>query len=387
MALQTSGAISINDIVGEFGGTAPHSLSEYYGVGGGSSSISLGLTPALFTVSGNNAVWTSRSVDISAYEGCGVRPVFLHTNMSGFRADLQLDQIGFGTSLQSFESASSVGSWQTTTRSTAAYASATFSALTTSTTATGSWARDSGGTSSGSTGLTSAANGSWYVYTEATSYFTSTYKYFLRNASSTTITSSNNTLNFSEARYGSNMGTLTAYLDVTSLPPSGAPASGTISLSDFYGLAGPTDLSGISHIFQTFYPIVGYGNGFTYNSTTYNGGTLSPTAIPGTSENIVGVIAYSNPGFQGVYLYTDGTSNSGWSTVTISSDNGFRTYTANRANLPFTLASSVGGTNSGYGGFWTLATQGSTPGYYAFEAVNGTNSPAQSGNAFTIVFT
>jgi hypothetical protein len=44
MALQTSGAISINDIVGEFGGTAPHSLSEYYGVAAGipsSGAISL----------------------------------------------------------------------------------------------------------------------------------------------------------------------------------------------------------------------------------------------------------------------------------------------------------------------------------------------------------
>lgn len=35
MALQSSGAISINDIVTEFGGTAPHSLSEYYGVASG----------------------------------------------------------------------------------------------------------------------------------------------------------------------------------------------------------------------------------------------------------------------------------------------------------------------------------------------------------------
>jgi hypothetical protein len=30
MALQTSGTISLADIVGEFGGSAPHSLSEYY---------------------------------------------------------------------------------------------------------------------------------------------------------------------------------------------------------------------------------------------------------------------------------------------------------------------------------------------------------------------
>ena len=30
MALPSSGTLSINDIVGEFGGSAPHSLSEYY---------------------------------------------------------------------------------------------------------------------------------------------------------------------------------------------------------------------------------------------------------------------------------------------------------------------------------------------------------------------
>lgn len=35
MALQESGPISILDIANEFGGTAPHSLSEYYGVSGG----------------------------------------------------------------------------------------------------------------------------------------------------------------------------------------------------------------------------------------------------------------------------------------------------------------------------------------------------------------
>lgn len=35
MALQSSGAISLNDIAGEFGGSAPHSLNEYYGVATG----------------------------------------------------------------------------------------------------------------------------------------------------------------------------------------------------------------------------------------------------------------------------------------------------------------------------------------------------------------
>ena len=35
MALQSSGAISLNDIAGEFGGSTPHSLSEYYGAASG----------------------------------------------------------------------------------------------------------------------------------------------------------------------------------------------------------------------------------------------------------------------------------------------------------------------------------------------------------------
>ena len=35
MALQSSGPISLSDIAGEFGGSTPHSLSEYYGAAGG----------------------------------------------------------------------------------------------------------------------------------------------------------------------------------------------------------------------------------------------------------------------------------------------------------------------------------------------------------------
>lgn len=35
MALQSSGAISLADIAGEFGGSTPHSINEYYGVANG----------------------------------------------------------------------------------------------------------------------------------------------------------------------------------------------------------------------------------------------------------------------------------------------------------------------------------------------------------------
>ena len=44
MALQSSGAISLNDVAGEFGGSQPHALNEYYGVDTGvpsSGTISL----------------------------------------------------------------------------------------------------------------------------------------------------------------------------------------------------------------------------------------------------------------------------------------------------------------------------------------------------------
>lgn len=44
MTLQSSGAISLGDVAGEFGGSTPHSLSEYYGVDTGvpsSGTISL----------------------------------------------------------------------------------------------------------------------------------------------------------------------------------------------------------------------------------------------------------------------------------------------------------------------------------------------------------
>ena len=58
MALQSSGAISIGDIAGEFGGSTPHSLSEYYGVASGvpsSGAISIsnfyGKSNIVFTLS------------------------------------------------------------------------------------------------------------------------------------------------------------------------------------------------------------------------------------------------------------------------------------------------------------------------------------------------
>lgn len=58
MALQTSGAITISDIQGEFGGSAPHSLSEYYRGGA--------FVP---DISANSGIPTSGTIKLSDFYG------------------------------------------------------------------------------------------------------------------------------------------------------------------------------------------------------------------------------------------------------------------------------------------------------------------------------
>lgn len=58
MALQNSGPISILDLVTEFGGSAPHSLNEYYRGGG--------LVP---DIPANNNVPTSGTIGLSNFYG------------------------------------------------------------------------------------------------------------------------------------------------------------------------------------------------------------------------------------------------------------------------------------------------------------------------------
>lgn len=61
MALPESGAISLNDVATEFGGTTPHSLSEYYGVDTG--------VPSSGTISLSDFYGTSSLVIGQAYQG------------------------------------------------------------------------------------------------------------------------------------------------------------------------------------------------------------------------------------------------------------------------------------------------------------------------------
>lgn len=347
MALQTSGQISLGDIQTEFGGSNPIAISEYYGVGDTSGAQPTGLTTALFTASSNSSVWINRSIDISIYEGHTVRPVFLHTGMSGFRADLQLDNIGFGTSLYTF-SANATG-WQTSgAGNQLAYLNVS-NWINVGGVTNGRWCRDQGGTSSSSTGLTTDASGSssgWYLYTEVTSNFASANKYWLRGPE-TVITSSNSTFNFSEARYGSNIGTLTAYLYVTAQPSGGgtAPASGTISLSDFYGLSAPPPTTVVTAGDNGYYSYGGFADNVqrTSSNTLNIGSATGKLLVDGSA--ITGIAGITNPGRSGVDIWATGSGgNSGWTSVAVSgtvaganASGGFTrancTYTADTQNL------------------------------------------------------
>lgn len=58
MTLQTSGTISLTDIAGEFGGSVPHGLNEYY-KGGGSVPSTVGTAAGSYTayVTGSSGYW------------------------------------------------------------------------------------------------------------------------------------------------------------------------------------------------------------------------------------------------------------------------------------------------------------------------------------------
>ena len=173
MALQTSGAISLNDIHVEAGGTTGTQASlndtdirgltpasgstistgagteidfaDFYGASV-ASSIEAGLSDSLDSVSGTSDAWATRTVDISAYAGEEVRLVFGYVNGSqgtSFQGDIQLDDIRLDGTTYSFENTGH--SWQTTTSNTLVsnYGSASFSTLATGTT-TGKWNVDSG---------------------------------------------------------------------------------------------------------------------------------------------------------------------------------------------------------------------------------------------------
>ena len=173
----------------------------------------LGLTSSLDSISGELSGWRTRSnIDISEYLGATVRPVFHYYSGSSFRGDIQIDNIQIGGYTYSFES--SLQSFQCDNSSNSAnYTSVSWVSLATGT-LLGRWNRDSGGTPSSNTGMTSAANGTYYVYAE-TSGSGSPGKNFWLRGPEIVLPSDIPVMSYAEARLGVNMGTLNVYLDIT----------------------------------------------------------------------------------------------------------------------------------------------------------------------------
>ena len=188
--------------------------SAQSGGGGSTPSYTLGLSSSLDSVTGQNATWSQRSIDISAYAGATVRLVFHYTNGSSFTGDIQLDQINLDGTTYTFENTTE--SFETNGGNESTYNTVTWYEVITSFSSPGRWSRDSDGTPSGSTGLTTGAAGtSWYLYAETSSPASVTgYNFWLRSPQVTL--SGSPTLSYYEGRLGAGIGTLNVYIDVIS---------------------------------------------------------------------------------------------------------------------------------------------------------------------------
>ena len=181
--------------------------------------ISTGMSSLILQTTGDNSSWVQKTTDISAYGGATVRPVYHYDMISSvFTADLQLDKIVVGNETYNFNS--NATGWQTTTTDKAIgdYADNVFTDVATGTT-TGRVNRDSGGTGSSGTGLIIDADGNgsgsgFYLYFETSSPANSFNYDFLLRGPEVTLPS-NPTWTWFEARHGTNVGNLNAYLFVS----------------------------------------------------------------------------------------------------------------------------------------------------------------------------
>jgi len=221
-----------NDASDRPDGSTPHSMSEFYSYDHGATSLSTGLTSALYTENlSSNSSWRNfdlaDEISLTPYRGITARLVIHYTNgTSGtsYQGDFQVGSIVyFGAS--SFNFQYSLTNWQTTTgdivpANAAAYNAASFSSLATGTTSGRFNRRSSSGTPSGGTGLSPSGltNSNFYAYAE-TSGNSSTmlgYGFFLRSPQATFANDSDPNISFDIAHYGSNVGSLNVFLDIIS---------------------------------------------------------------------------------------------------------------------------------------------------------------------------
>ena len=250
MALQTSGAISLNDIHVEAGGGsgtsatindtdirgligkgsgAQSSFNEYYGASSGVTEQAYYEVTLLQTLSGQYSSWGYYSVNMAAYAGQTGRLVFHYTNgtvSTSYRGDLQFDDVQIDGTQWNFENTGDnwVTSYTTigTTGPFDPSTPATYNSnirnhipvlpITASTLSSNTSYRcnsDSGGTSSTYTGLSYAGTGSYYMYFETSG--SANGQPFTASSPLKTLSSSVGNMSYKCGRYGSNIGTLRVY--------------------------------------------------------------------------------------------------------------------------------------------------------------------------------
>ena len=205
--------------------TGQHTISELIP---GVVTASLDYLPAA-----NVPSWNTRTVNISAYAGKTVKVVFHYVQSDSgvtYFGDIQLDDINIDGTNYSFESSAPTG-WETsvaygdgnvvagTYEDISSYDDADFQPLETDV-HQGRWNRDEGGTSSTDTGLTTGNTGDYYLYAECsaqTSGAAGSNRAYSRGFFLRTVDiqlSSNPTLSYAVAQYGTEMGDLNVHLDV-----------------------------------------------------------------------------------------------------------------------------------------------------------------------------
>ena len=196
-----------------------------------------GISPQLDSLTGGTPYSTgyqervvSDLTDLSQFANSTIRPVFHYVSGNSFTGDIQLDEIYVGDgvtgNLANFtfefinigtnEAINSEG-WQTSTANVDTYSSVSFTdVLNTSTNYTRRWNLDSGGTPSFNTGFPfdATAGGAFYLYAE-TSGIGHRYQNFWLRGPFITL-GSQPTFKYKVGRYGSTIGTLRVYFDVTS---------------------------------------------------------------------------------------------------------------------------------------------------------------------------
>ncbi len=200
----------------------PHFYFDYhmYGINMGSLALEVEATPGsdtwttVWSMSGDQGnAWHSTYVDLSAYTGTTIKLRFKGITGNGLESDMAIDNLEFSCSppavclatISSFPYSESFetgfGDWvQTSYFITDDY----------------DWTRDASGTPTTSTGPTTGSDGTWYLFTEASSQTNSD---FIINGPCFDLVCPNPELTFDYHMYGINMGSLA--LDIEATPGSG----------------------------------------------------------------------------------------------------------------------------------------------------------------------